>query len=145
MGAITIYCDKFWDFLPEVNNMAYFWHLMTGLYEVLYPCSPWYDASDEWPFACSGNATQSDVFSISHSENTSKNPGRPPQSKLAMKIHESTWTFMEFHGKKHGIHHWPPMAMSNSSGHPLGLRPSGWVDPELCPRVWSNPAPTLGL
>ncbi len=22
---------KFWHFLPEVNNMAYFWHLMTGL------------------------------------------------------------------------------------------------------------------
>ncbi len=28
---------------------------------------------------------------------------------------------------------------------PLGLRPSGWVDLELCPRVWYNPAPNLGL
>ena len=27
----------------------------------------------------------------------------------------------------------------------LGLRPSGWVDLELCPRVWYNPAPNLGL
>ncbi len=26
----------------------------------LYPCSPWYDASDEWLFACSGDATQSE-------------------------------------------------------------------------------------
>ena len=25
------------------------------------------------------------------------------QSKLATKIHESTWTFMEFPGKKHGF------------------------------------------
>ncbi len=30
----------------------------------LYPCWPWYDASDEWLFACSGDATQSEVFPI---------------------------------------------------------------------------------
>ena len=27
---------------------------------------------------------------------------------------------------------------------PLFLRPSGWVNLELCPWVWSNPAPNLG-
>ncbi len=25
------------------------------------------------------------------------------QSKLEMKVYECTWTFMEFHGKKHGF------------------------------------------
>ena len=35
--------------------------------------------------------------------------------------------------------------LSPRSTQPLGLRPSGWVDLELCPRVWSNPAPNLGL
>ncbi len=43
----------------------------TGL--LLYPCLPWYDASDEWLFVCSGDATQSDAFPTSHLENTSKN------------------------------------------------------------------------
>ena len=47
-------------------------HQALGLiYNLLYPCSPWYDASDEWLFVCSGDATQSDVFPISHLENTS--------------------------------------------------------------------------
>ncbi len=78
-------------------------HQALGLiYNLLYPCSPWYDASDEWLFVCSGDAAQSDVFPTSHLENT-------------------------------------------KSTQPLGLRPSGWVDLELCPRVWSNPAPNLGL
>ena len=27
---------------------------------LLYPCSPWYIMPDEWLFACSGDATQSD-------------------------------------------------------------------------------------
>ncbi len=31
------------------------------------------------------------------------------------------------------------------STQPLGLQPSGWVYLELCPRVWSTPAPNLGL
>ena len=27
----------------------------------------------------------------------------PAQSKLAMNVHECTWKFMEYHGKKHGF------------------------------------------
>ena len=39
---------------------------------LLYPCSPWYDAPGEWLFVCSGDATQSDLFPISHLENSSR-------------------------------------------------------------------------
>ncbi len=42
----------------------------TGLELWLYPCSPSYITPDEWLFACSGDATQSDAFPISHLENT---------------------------------------------------------------------------
>ncbi len=35
-------------------------HFMSCSCTLLYPCSPWYDASDEWLFTCSGDATQVD-------------------------------------------------------------------------------------
>ncbi len=46
------------------------------------PVHHYYDVSDEWLFACSGDATQSEVFPISHLENTRAEPaalglGRP--------------------------------------------------------------------
>ncbi len=37
------------------------------------------------------------------------------------------------------------MYFLSRSTKPLGLWPSGWVDLELCPRVWFDPAPNLGL
>ncbi len=63
-------------FLPRLINISSNCHA-TPWYGnhgwILYPCSPWYDASDEWLFACSGDTTQSEVFPINLSESTGKN------------------------------------------------------------------------
>ena len=120
--------------------------LMIILCDILYPCLPWYDASDEWLFACSGDATQSEVFPISHLENTRKNQlARSKKFLTSYPVKKGTrmnndWSsnnvgfFLKWE-KKTGIYCNRIKALGLCQGC---TRPAGRAPGRPSPRAWSS-------
>ena len=72
----NFFCEKYVKTTKNVVKyieFSFYFFPSSDMSLQLFPCSPWYDVSDEWLFACSGDTTQSEVFPIIPLETTSKN------------------------------------------------------------------------
>ncbi len=118
---------------------------------LLYPCLPWYDASDEWLFACSGDAKQSEVFPIipfpiipleTNSKNQLARSKKSPVWTMTGKV--TIWGFLS-EKKKQGYNRIKALSLCQGCTRSLGRapgRPSPWAcgpicGPICCLRCWS--------
>ncbi len=102
---------------------------------LLYPCLPWYDASDEWLFACSGDAKQSEVFPIipfpiipleTNSKNQLARSKKSPVWTMTGKV--TIWGFLS-EKKKQGYNRIKALSLCQGCTRSLGRapgRPSPW-------------------